>query len=167
MSMHQIVGSLVAAAVFVGAGCSPGVSREEKAILREGARVEVFRVAPEPSQGPTDGLKIGRYSVLAQGKDQGPDFAARLAEALSGHPKLLKKCGIQPGVAFRIWRGEQCVEVLVCFKCDVLAVHKGTGDWDWTSDMLRDFSAGRARLLVLCKEALPDDPVIQGLQDLR
>jgi hypothetical protein len=167
MSMRQAVGLLVVAAVCAAAGCRPGISREGKAVLREGTRVEVFRVASEPPQTPTTGLKIGRYPVLEQGKDLGSDFAARLADAVMDHPELAEKCGIQPGVAFRVWRGDQCVEVLVCFKCDVLAMHLGTGEWDWTSNMLRDFSGGRAKLLALCKEALPDDPVIKGLPDVR
>jgi len=167
MAIRRAVSSLLVAAMCAAAGCSPGISREGKAVLREGTRVEVFRVAPEQPRSPTAGPKIGRYPVLAQGKDLGANFAARLADVLIGHPDLEKKCGIQPGVAFRVWRGDQCVEVLVCFKCDVLAMHLGTGDWDWTSDMLRDFSGSRAKLLALCKEVLPDDPVIQGLSDVR
>jgi hypothetical protein len=148
-------------------GCGDGISREGRAVLREGTRVEVFRVSSEPSRQPTGGPTIGRYPVLSQGKDLGPDFAARLADAVLGHPELDKKCGIQPGVAFRVWRGDQCVEVLVCFKCDVLAMHLGNGDWDWNSNMLRAFGSARAKLLALCKEALPDDPVIQGQPDVR
>jgi len=57
--------------------------------------------------------------------------------------------------------------VLVCFKCDVLAMHLGSGDWFWDGGMLRNFTSSRAKLLALCKEALPEDPVIQGLPDVR
>jgi hypothetical protein len=145
-----------------------GIGREGRAVLREGTRVEVFRVAPDDRGVPPGGPRIGRdYPVLSQGTDLGADFAARLADAVIGHPELVKKCGIQPGVAFRVWRGDECVEVLVCFKCDVLAMHLGSGDWSWTGDMLRDFSASRSKLLALCKEALPDDPVIRRLPDVR
>jgi hypothetical protein len=167
MQARRVVCLLLAAVGAGAAGCGPGISREGRAVLREGTRVEVFRVAQKPLRSPTGEPVIGRHPVLAQGKDLGADFAARLADSVLGHPVLEMKCGIQPGVAFRVWRGDQCVEVLVCFQCNVLAMHLGSGDWGWTSDMLRDFTGGRARLLALCKEALPDDPVIQRLPDVR
>ena len=142
-----MIGTVFVAWFFWLADLGPGINREGRRVLREGTRVEVYRVASQGLYGPADVPAIGGYPVLNQGKDLGSDFAARLADAVIWHPVLDKKCGIQPGVAFRVWRGEQCVEVLVCFKCDVLAMHLGSGDWDSTSEMLRDFSADRAKLL--------------------
>ena len=168
-----VVAAMVGVALVAWAGYEffdfhGGIVREGRAVLREGTRVEVVRVDPDDSpQQPTGGPRIGRYRVVSQGKDFGADFAARLADVVIGNGVLLRKCGIQPGVAFRVWRGDDCVEVLVCLRCDVLAMHLGSGDWDWTSNMLRDFTGRRAKLLALCKEALPDDPVIQGLPDVR
>jgi hypothetical protein len=144
MRKTKVVGSLLVAAVCATIGCNPGISPEGTAILREGTRVEVFRVAPEPTRSPTDRPKIGRYPVLTQGKDLGSDFAVRLAAAVNGHPELDKKCGIHPGVAFRVWRGDQCVEVLVCFQCDVLAIHPGTGTGPATCSLQTQIHAASA-----------------------
>jgi hypothetical protein len=55
--------------------------------------------------------------------------------------------------------------VLVCFRCDVLCAHLGTGAWQWHGEDLRDFTAARPQLLALCKEALPDDREIATLPD--
>ncbi|HEY1380239.1 MAG TPA: hypothetical protein VGF55_25785 [Gemmataceae bacterium] len=169
-----VVGVAAGAALVIWIGSEvveygQGIGREGRVVLREGTRVEVFRVDPDdPPRPPTGGPRIGHhYPILSQGKDLGADFAARLADVVIGQPPLEYKCGIQPGVAFRVWRGDQCVEVLVCFNCDVLAMHLGSGDWDWANWMLRHFRGDRAKLLALCKEALPDDPVIQGLPDVR
>lgn len=108
---------------------------------------------------------IGGYPILATGPEQGVDFAARLAKVLRsrGVTPNRKKWGLEPGVAFRLWSGDRAMEVLVCFKCDVLWPYvvgeiSDTPHYEW-----RDFDPVRAELLALSKEAFPTDPVIQGL----
>lgn len=137
-------------------------------ILRGADRVEVFRVAPEPS---VDGSiqKIAFYPILATGNEQGPEFARRLSKLLLGKgvTQNQKKCGLQPGVAYRVWNGDRAVEVLVCFKCDVLWPHVVSGSakdahLDW-----KDFDPIRADLVALTKEAFPKDPEIQALPERR
>lgn len=112
---------------------------------------------------------IGGYPILATGKEQGSDFAARLSKVLrsDGVTPNRKKCGLEPGVAYRIWEGSKAMEVLVCFKCDVLWPH-GVGEegvpphQEW-----KDFDPVRAGLVALTKEAFPDDAEIQGLSKKR
>jgi hypothetical protein len=142
-----------------------GVSRSASSILRHGTRVEVFRVAPKYDKDAAGA--IGGYPILAVGREQGPEFAARLGEVLRrwGVARSSKKCGLLPGVAFRVWHGDRAVEVLICFKCDDLRVHV-VGEDDAGEDLL-DFESERRDLLALAKEALPDDPDIQALPDVR
>ena len=61
-----------------------------------------------------------------------------------------KKCGLQPGVAYRLWNGDRAVEVLVCFKCNVLWPHivGGKSEGRCRGDG-QDFNSVRADLLAL------------------
>ena len=61
------------------------------------------------------------------------------------------------GVTFA--RGEQSVDVLFCFECDILAVYQ-----DGRSVGDEDFDPARTRLVKLVKKFFPDDDVIQQLK---
>jgi hypothetical protein len=140
-----------------------GVSRSATSILRHGDRVEVFQVSPKRADEPGPDT-IGGYPILAVGKEQGPDFAARLGKVLrswSVAPSS-KKCIFEPGVAFRVWSGDRALEVLVCFKCDDLWPHVVGEPGELHGEVLA-FDAVRADLVALAKEAFPDDPKIQAL----
>lgn len=135
-------------------------------ILRDAKRAEVFRVGPEPVANATGGV-IGGYPILATGKEQGANYAARLSKVLrsGGVTQNRKKCGLQPGVAYRLWNDDRAVEVLVCFKCDVLWPHVvGSSDKD-THYEWQDFDPVRGKLVALAKEAFPDDAEIQSLHE--
>ena len=93
-------------------------------ILEGATRVEVYRVASEEVKNPARNT-IGGYPILFTGKEKDQAFATRLTTVLLGDgvTRNSKKCGLEPGVAYRLWKGDQAVEVLVCFKCDVLWPH--------------------------------------------
>ncbi len=136
----------------------------ELAIIADSTRVEVFRVLPEKPKQPPE-KEIGGYPITAVGKEQGPDFAKRLSAVLlsQGVTQNRKKCGLQPGVAFRLWHGQQAVDVLICFECDVLWPYvvgeKTENPWSqW-----QDFDPVRSDLVSLAKEAFPDDAEIRKL----
>src|SRR5215207_3985473 len=128
--------AVLAVIAFVGTEIWGGVSRSATSILRHGDRVEVFRVSPKRADQPGPDT-IGGYPILAVGKEQGPEFAARLGKVLRswGVARSSKKCAVEPGVAFRVWRGDRALEVLVCFKCDDLWPHvvgePGTLSEEW------------------------------------
>jgi len=156
--------AILAIVGYVGLEVWGGVDRSTSSILRRGERVEVFRIDSKYDKNTTDG--ICGYKILAVGKEQGTEFAVRLSEVLRrwGVARSSKKCGISPGVVFRIWSGDKAVEVIICFKCDDLKTHLvGTPDDGALTGHLLDFESERADLLALVKEALPDDPVIQAL----
>jgi hypothetical protein len=150
----------------------PAVARKVETPV-EIKRVEVFRVSPREigrASGKTDVQTINGYPILATGTEQGPEFADRLIKILRGRgvTKNKKKCGLEPGVAYRIWTGKKAEEVLVCFNCDVLWPHVvgvPMGDnphYEW-----KDFDPVRGQILALTKEAFPDDAEIQALPAIR
>jgi hypothetical protein len=157
--------AFLAVVTVVGSGCNeiPG-----EAILRNARRVEVFRVGSEPASDAT-AKTIGGFPILAVGKEQGVDYAARLSKVLrsDGVTQNQKKCGLEPGVAFRLWSGDQAVEVLVCFKCDVLWPHVMGSRVENPHFEWQDFDPIRPELLALTKEAFPDDAEIRNLPERR
>ncbi|MEE2989884.1 MAG: hypothetical protein VX715_04680 [Planctomycetota bacterium] len=73
--------------------------------------------------------------------------------------EMAKGCEPVFGVGVTFARGEQRVDVLFCFECDILAVYqdgKGVGD--------EDFDPARTRLVKLVKKFFPADDVIQQLK---
>jgi hypothetical protein len=158
---------VLAVVAIVGTEIWGGVSRSATSILRNGDRVEVFRVSPKRVEVGAPGT-ISGYPILAVGKEQGPDFAARLGKVLRSWSvaRSSKKCGLLPGVAFRVWAGDQALEVLVCFKCDDLWPHVVGEPGEPHGETLA-FDPVRADLLALAKEAFPDDSKIQALPTVR
>lgn len=95
---------------------------------------------------------------MSTGKVQGKKFAARLAALLLDEKTYSaegKFCEPNPGVAFRLWKGKQHVDVTLCFECNMLQVNSVGGDFDHV----------RPALVTLAKEAFPDDAKIQKLQE--
>ena len=162
---------LVLTSLVVLAGCGSGnhrLDRRTQDILANADRVEVFRIDGMLECGKevlaTSDREIGEFPVLAQGKDQGKEFANRLGDILSdkqihdNHPKCF--C---PGIAFRVWRGDDCIDALICFKCDNFYCGPPTKD----ARKMGNFGGTplRSRLLQLTKEAFPEDKEIQALED--
>jgi hypothetical protein len=145
------------------------MSRRGVAILKGATRVEVFRVSPNESK-PRGIPLIGGFPITAVGKERGQEFASRLSSILLGRgvTQNEKKCGLEPGVAFRLWKGDEALEVLVCFKCNVLWPHVVAEPTDKPWFEWQDFDPVRPALVGLAKEAFPEDAEVQGLPaDLR
>jgi hypothetical protein len=137
------------------------------AILTGATKVEVFRVdglEKGPPQEPVPQAKrISIFPVIAQGKDQGREFAAKLAGILFDertYTKEYKKC-FWPGVAFRVWKGEEHVDVLICFHCSNFYCGPPTDEVEVTATFKG--SDRRDDLVRLAQEAFPDDKEIQAL----
>ena len=158
--------SAVLAVVVFGcgppAGAIPGYS-----ILKGVNRVEVFRVGSEELPEGSTEKALGGYPILAMGKEQGASFASRLSKVLRSEGVIDNeyKCGLEPGVAFRLWNGDRAVEVLDCFKCNILWPYVVGPPDAATQHERKNFSRVRAELLALSKEAFPDDAEIQGLPE--
>jgi hypothetical protein len=95
----------------------------------------------------------------------GKDFANKLADILSNEQTYTNEFAqcFWPGVAFRVWKDQQGVDVLICFKC-------GNFYCGPSKEMVRENAAFhgspmRSQLVRLAKEAFPDDKEIQSLKE--
>ena len=137
-------------------------------ILRGADRVETFRL--DDSHDGEDvpmGREISDYPLLFQGHTLGPPFAAGLSRVL-GDPRTYLgpndvSCLINPGVAFRAWRGPECVEVIVCFHCQQMIVTTKDARGRVTHSAYNEITWMRAEFIALAKESLPGDKEVQAL----
>jgi hypothetical protein len=137
------------------------------AVLAGATRVEVFRLgeaagAPDQAKAET----LDGFPVAARGKEQGKEFAGNLTKVLldeKTYSTTFAAC-FMPGVAFRVWKGEECVDVVVCFKCSNFYCGPKTTQAQENA-CFADSPAAAAALVRLAKEALPDDKEIQALKE--
>jgi hypothetical protein len=156
-------------------GCGKGPSRFDsrtRAILAGATQVEVFRIdgKEEPSEEkPGQGVerRISGFRVLSRGADQGQPFAAKLADILlddATYTDTGAGC-YWPGLAFRVWRDKDCVDVLICFLCHNLYCGPPRDRGRATENGGFQGSPAESRLIRLAKEAFPDDEEIQALKE--
>lgn len=156
--------------VLIGCGGAAKKHFDDRtiAILSGATKVEVFRtdgyndIATAKEKKP-DEKRMGGYLVTAQGQDQGKEFAAKLSKILFDdrtYSNARAKC-FWPGVAYRVWKDQECIDVLICFKCDNLycgppieRTFENASFWD---------SPLRSELVGLAKQAFPEDKQIQAL----
>jgi hypothetical protein len=165
---------LVLAAPLLVLGCGPSKGRPDgrsAAILSEATKVEVFRIdgrndPPDPTPIKPGDPTMGGYAILARGQDQGPEFAAKLAEILTDDKTYSDRFAacFWPGVAFRVWKGEDCVDMVICFKCGNFYVGPPT-DRLVMENASFSGSPNTVRLVRLAKEAFPDDEEVQALEE--
>ena len=152
-------------------GCADESSGPTTGVFAGATRVEVFRLWGDPDDPKTpkptaDEKKISGFRVRAQGQDQGKAFAAKLAaivEDKGAHSKAFAKC-FWPGVAFRVWKDNEPIDVVICFVCHNLYCGPPTTTEARENISFYDSPLG-ARLVRLAKVAFPDDPEIQALKE--
>jgi hypothetical protein len=165
---------LVLLALVVACGCAAGKGHPDtrtKAILAGATRVEVFRIdgkndPPGPTPRAPGDPTVGGFAILSRGEDRGQEFAARLATILlsdTTYSDRFASC-FWPGVAFRVHRGEECIDVIICFKCQNFYLGPPA---DRLVSETASFAGSPAgpRLVRLAKEAFPQDKDIQGLEE--
>jgi hypothetical protein len=142
------------------------------AILQGATRVETFRVDADSSKPGAN--RVGGYAITATGKEQDKEFTAKLAGVLlddGAYFGVQAQC-FDPGVAFRLWKNKESVEVVICFHCSNLKL--GARDakgkvFDETENLKVGGFGGAdgsyGRLVKLAKEAFPDDKDIQALKE--
>ncbi len=135
------------------------------AILQSATKVEVFRVEPNKAEKPED-KQIGGYPIKATGTEQKKAFAAKLAAVLVDEKTLFgqqARC-FTPGVAFRLWKDKESVDVIICFACENLRLIARDADGKEIKNTSGAFGPDIQPLLKLAKEAFPDDKEIQGIK---
>jgi len=133
------------------------------AVLAGATKVEPFRIDPN-SLGTEDADKtkerIGGYLVIGKGETLDKDSLAELVDVLLDDETyfgIAADC-FMPGIVFRIWKGQEDVEVLICFQCDNLQFLEGK-----ITEGSFGGSRSRERLIELAKKAFPKDKRIQAL----
>jgi hypothetical protein len=133
-------------------------------VVAKATRVEIFRIRPQRTTETGDQYIAG-YKITARGKKQGMKFAAKVRQALfdeKTYSGQSARC-YEPGVAFRVWHGEEAVEVIVCFRCTNFAVLRKGAPANEERNLF-GFGPGLQPFLALAQEALPDDREIQALK---
>lgn len=130
-------------------------------ILTGVERVETFRIK-ETGKG---------YEMLAKGavwKDEkAKQVAALFLDDKSYVWESAKGCDPQPGVMFKLYKGEEFVQAALCFECDMVVFRATDAKGQPIASATEDFDPVRAQWVKWAKEALPDDAVIQGLKEKR
>ncbi|MGI4791740.1 MAG: hypothetical protein ACRYFS_23205 [Janthinobacterium lividum] len=141
-------------------------------ILKGAERVEAFRLddggdGDHVKEG-TSGDEIADYPIKSQSKTLGPHFAAKLAQTVMDPRTFLgpsdTSCEINPGVAFRAWQGQKCVEVIICFHCQQMLITTKDAQGHETHSAYTQMTAMCAEFLALAREAFPGDKEIQSLK---
>jgi hypothetical protein len=164
---------LVLASAVVLSGCGVGKGRPDaraRAILAEPTKVEVFRIdgrndPPDPTPIGPDTPTVDGYAVTARGKDQGPGFARRLADVLLDKRTYRGDAAgcFWPGVAFRVYKGDESLDVVICFNCYNFYLGPPSDRRVFETAHFDRFAA--LQLVRLAKAAFPDDVDIQGLKE--
>jgi hypothetical protein len=176
ISLAGLAVCLVATAT--GADKAPSKEVKERlgdktiAILQGATRVEVFRI--DPDESAKRAKRIGGYAITVTGKEQNKEFTGKLADVLLDDGTYVgdqAKC-FEPGVAFRLWKDKESVEVVICFHCANLKLTAKGANGDaldgGDSKKIGGFGGDKGSygsLAKLAKEAFPDDKDIQALKD--
>jgi hypothetical protein len=168
---------LLQAGCLILLGCA-GEPRKQKElddrtapILSGGTKVEVFRIDGGSEKAAPTVIKagdptMGGYSILSKGKDQTPEFAARLNDLLTDSRTYTDQYAacFMPGVAFRVWKSDECVDVIICFRCHNFYLGPPS-DEKVMENATFSGSSNAGQLIRLAKDAFPDDQEIQALKD--
>jgi hypothetical protein len=142
------------------------LDRRTRALLAGATKVEVFRLAGRDDHPKREGeRRVGGHLVTAQGEDQGREFAEELAAVLRDEATYADRSTTwySPEVAFRVRKGEEAFDVVVCFHCDNF--YRGPpADQEEPNASFRG-SPRRADFVRLAKKAFPDDQEIQALKE--
>jgi hypothetical protein len=138
------------------------------AILRGATKVDVFRISPNMAKKDEE-KQIGGYPITATGAEQKKEFAAKLAAVLLEEKTYFgqqARC-FNPGVAFRLWKDKESVDVVICFACTDLRLVSRDADGKEIKSTSGAFGPDIQPLLKLAKEAFPDDKEIQGIKEVK
>ncbi|MEK7466871.1 MAG: hypothetical protein AAB074_05595 [Planctomycetota bacterium] len=134
------------------------VGKHALGILEGADRVETFRTHSERDETVGANVVDG-YPVVKTGPEKDAAFAKRILSQLKHEetePNDLE-CAFVPHDAFRVWKGKEHVDVLICFHCDQVQVTSFPPKAAEPIRALGDFEEKSGPWFVLCREAFPDD----------
>jgi hypothetical protein len=134
--------------------------------LRSADRVEAYRLGKLPDEINWQTATVSDYPVAA-GPVVVPGSTAKHIAVVLQKPtsygwEFAKSCIIRPGVRLDFIRGNDRLQILLCFECDIVSIvlngeHVGGEDFDNV----------RGELVRAIRSLFPDDPVIQTLREGR
>jgi hypothetical protein len=175
MNAHRLLALALLAGML---GCKSSESAETNtakrldqgilAILEGATRVEAFRVLNLQTlkEEPKVKRRIGGFLVTPRGRTLGKEFGKELAGILSDdrtYSSAWAGC-FNPGVAFYVWKGDERIDILICFVCENL--YCGPPAENAHENVSFVGSPARAQLVRLVKQAFPEDKEIQGLSEV-
>lgn len=160
------------ARVFGGTPFIPNAAT--RGILSGADRVDTFRLAEESEdrdQSPEEqaalfgphAQSLDDYAVLCVGPPQDRAFANALGTALAGTKEAAMTQCFDPGVGFRVWKGQAHVDLCVCFHCAGVEVITKDAHHRVVQEGRTDLGASRGAFLALSRRAFPDDKAIAAL----
>jgi len=129
-------------------------------VLAQPGSVESFRVKPDPDPSLPEKNRLGDYPII--GEDEGgkgrnltdaevKDLQKLFFAESSYHFGMEKRCRFRPDTGLHFVKGNQSVDVLFSFSCDLwLFVHKG-------KEKLEDFDPVHKKLLTLRNALFPPE----------
>jgi hypothetical protein len=147
------------------------INSQTAAILSTATRVEVYRIdgrndPPDPTPIAPGDPTVGGYAITGRGKDQGKEFARKLADVLlddSTYSDSFAAC-FWPGVAFRVYQADDCVDLVICFKCHNFYLGPPSERRVMETASFIGTPAS-TKLIQLAKEAFPEDAEIGALKE--
>ena len=137
-------------------------------ILTGATKVETFRLDDTHDPSFEEPREIRLYPLVAKGQEQGEAFARSLSGVLLNGKTYLgpndTSCLTNPSVAFRLWKGRECVEVILCFHCDQMLITTKDAGGRIIHKAYTEMNFSRPALLSLAQEAFPADREIQALK---
>jgi hypothetical protein len=135
-------------------------------LLQEADRVETFRIrdVDDAKEGEE---AIAKRRITARGKEFGKEFARDLGFLFfDGEFGVapMAEC-FKPGVAFRVWRGKEKVDLLLCFACSNVELHSFDPKAPEARSQLVPMGGAWSGLVRLAKKALPEDADIARLPE--
>lgn len=132
-------------------------------IVQKAEKVETIRLVTDIDRLPEHEKALADYPTVGVPKKVPAEIAARVAATLAAPGSYVwdspKGCVPIYGVRMSFVRGEDRIDILFCFECDILLVLcnnrlVGSGSFDLAHDSL----------LKEIKVLFPDDPAIQELR---
>lgn len=129
-------------------------------------RVEACRLGQIPAGRTESGASVFDYPVISGPREVPPAISAPISAALLSPAtygwEFSKSCVPSYGVRLSFHHGDDRVDVLLCFECDVLLISRNgrtTGG--------EDFDSGRPIFVQAVKAIFPEDELIRRLPEVR
>lgn len=139
--------------------------RDGIALVNQPSKVEAFRLGPLPEQIDWQKATLGDYPITSGPVSVPASVGSQVAAVLTsprsyGWHFTAKACMPSYGVRLSFHRGNERVDVMLCFECDILWVLR-----NGVSTGGEDFEDVRPVLVRAVKTLFPNDPVIQSLDE--